>query len=302
MQAIAHAYGYDQLWKKNWQGQDMTINLLEFGPLVQKDYQTFAQCTHSQTKITTVDVDGAPDPTNPNDAASAGEATLDVEMVQALAPQATIVDYQSGFGDNAFWWHFNDELRQIIKDNEKNPPAGSVISISYGGPEGFLTDNDRTAIDESLKILTQAEHMTIFVASGDCAAFDTERYNTLAVDYPGVSPWVVDVGGTKLTVDNNFNRSSEVAWSDGSDQTKCTNHWGSGGGNSTIYPRPEWQKADGIDNKYSNNHRQIPDISAIAFGLPVFFTCTSTSLNLGNYLLQRTSYFSSQASLKLGSA
>src|SRR5689334_20436587 len=34
---------------------------------------------------------------------------------------------------------------------------------------------------------------------------------------------------------------------------------------------------------------------------PVYFTtCTSTSLNLGNYLLQCTSYGSSQASLELG--
>ncbi len=169
------------------------------------------------------------------------------------------------------WTHFNDELRQIISDNQKNPPQGTnVVSISYGVPEAYLTQQGRAEIDQSFQILTQAEHMTVFVASGDCAAFDTGQFNTIAVDYPGVSPWDVDVGGTELQVDNNNNRAKEIAWSDGSDQTKCGNAWGSGGGLSTVYARPDWQKAAGVDNQYSNGNRQIPDLSAIAYGLPTY--------------------------------
>lgn len=273
MQAIAHAYGYDQLWQKGWHGEGMTVNLIEFGPIDQSDVQTFGNCVHYQGKISTVDVDGAPSMNNPSDAGAKFEALLDVEMIQGEAPAANIVDYESTFGSGLddMWTHFNDELRQIINDNQKNPPQGTnVVSISYGVPEAYLTQMGRAEIDQSFQILTQAEHMTVFVASGDCAAFDTEQFNTLAVDYPGVSPWDVDVGGTELQVDNNNNRAKEIAWSDGSNQTKCGNAWGSGGGLSTVYARPDWQKADGVDNQYSNGNRQIPDLSAVAYGLPTY--------------------------------
>jgi kumamolisin len=271
MQFIAQNYGYDQLWNKNWHGEGMTINLVELGPINQQNLQVAGRCFNSHSQVKTVDVDGGPDPKNESDQGAEFEAMLDVEMVQAFAPAATIMDYQTTFGQNDDTWNnFNDTLRQIIKDNEKNSPAGSVVSISYGLPEASFSDNGRAAIDQSLQILTDAEHMTVFVASGDCAAFDTHEYNKVAVDYPGVSPYVVDVGGTKLTPAQNGGRASEEVWSDGTDKSQCTNQWGSGGGVSTVYPRPDWQKADGVENKYGQGKRQVPDISAIATQILVY--------------------------------
>jgi kumamolisin len=69
-----------------------------------------------------------------------------------------------------------------------------------------------------------------------------------------------------MDMTNNSARAPEAVWSwtNGSTRTQCNNLWGSGGGNSTIYPRPDWQKAPGVDNQYSKHTRQIPDISAAA--------------------------------------
>jgi kumamolisin len=272
MQAVAHAYSYDKLWNKNWHGEGMNVNLLELGPIDQQALQTSAKCFNAKNPIKTIDVDGGPNAQSQADQGAEGEAMLDVEMIQAFAPAANILDYQTTYGDtmNDTWEHFNDVLRQIIKDNEKNTPAGSVVSISYGTYEGSFTEGERAAIDQSMEILTDAEHMTVFVASADCGAFDTEQYGTANVDYPGTSPWDVSVGGTRIKVDQNNNRSSEIVWSDNTDKTKCGNAWGSGGGVSAIYKRPDWQKADGVDNKYGNGMRQVPDVSAWAIDIPVY--------------------------------
>ncbi len=79
------------------------------------------------------------------------------------------------------------------------------------------------------------------------------------------------MGGTILSVDGNGNRVSEVVWSDGSNPFSCKNRWGSGGGLSQVYGRPNWQNANGVNNQYSNGHRQIPDVSAVAYALAVYF-------------------------------
>ena len=60
-------------------------------------------------------------------------------------------------------------------------------------------------------------------------------------------------------------------WSDSSNRSSCKNAWGSGGGNSTVFQRPGWQNASGVNNRYSHNNRQLPDVSAAAYGLAVYF-------------------------------
>src|SRR5207253_9056033 len=127
-------------------------------------------------------------------------------------------------------------------------------------------------IDQSLQILTNVEHMRIFIASGDCGAFTDGVYKSLSVSFPASDTWVTAVGGTILNIDGNQNRANEVVWSDGSNPFRCKNQWGSGGGNSQVYPRQGWQSASGTSNQYSGgNHRQLPDISAVAYALAVYF-------------------------------
>jgi kumamolisin len=45
---------------------------------------------------------------------------------------------------------------------------------------------------------------------------------------------------------------------------------GQRGGVSTLYPRPNWQKANGVENKYGPDKRQVPDVSAWAIEIPTY--------------------------------
>src|SRR5947209_7527369 len=243
----------------------MTVNLVEIDAFDQNDVQNYFDCINFQGKLEVADIDGAP-------TQAIGESTLDIEMVAGLARSVHIADYETdGNSNNDVWVQVNDELQQIIDDDTNNASSGGVVSISLGDAEGQITSDDRVAIEKSIQILTQVEHMTVFVASGDCAAFTDRVYRSLSVSFPASDPWATSVGGTILSVDGNGNRTNEVVWSNGSNPSSCKNRWGSGGGLSEVYPRPSWQNANGVNNSYSNGHRQITEVSAVAYDLPVYF-------------------------------
>jgi kumamolisin len=262
---IAHAYGFDQLWNRGLHGENMTVNLVEIDGFYQQDVQNYLSCINFQGKVDTRDVDGGP-------TQALGEATLDLDMIAGLARSVHIVDYETdGNAPGDTWTQVNDELQQIINDNTNNANSGSVVSISLGIDERSMTSQDETAIDQSLQLLTKAEHMTVFIASGDCGAFADGVFRSLSVSFPASDPWATSVGGTILSTDSNWNRTNEIVWSNGSNPFSCKNRWGSGGGNSQVYPRPNWQNAPGVNNQYSRGDRQIPDISAVAYDLAVYF-------------------------------
>src|SRR6266699_6487657 len=244
----------------------MTVNLVEIDGFYQEDIQNYFDCINFQGNLKIENVDSQP-------TQALGETALDIEMVAGLARSINIVDYQTdGSANYDIWSQVNDELQQIINDNTNNANAGSVVSISLGATETELTGADRAAIDQSLQLLTNVEHMRIFVASGDCGAFTDGIYHSLSVSFPASDPWATSVGGTILSVYQNQTRANEIAWSDASNLSRCKNQWGTGGGNSRVYSRPGWQSAAGVNNQYSGgNHRQLPDIAATAYALAVYF-------------------------------
>jgi subtilase family serine protease len=262
---VATAYGYKALYQHGLHGENMTINLVETDGSNPDDIQNYLGCIHFKGHLSFINVDGGP-----SDAE--GESTLDVQMVAGLAPAASIKVYQTdGNANDDPWTQVNDELQRIIDDNTANANAGSVVSISLGIDEADISSDDVRALDSSLQQLTQVEHMTVFVSSGDCAAFADETFGDLSVSFPASDPWAVAVGGTELSVDGQGNRTNEVAWSHFPNIFHCKNSWGTGGGNSSLFHRPDWQNANGVENKYSKNDRQVPDLSAVADNLAVYF-------------------------------
>ena len=262
---VAHAYGYDQLWNKGWHGENMTVNLVEIDGFYQNDINNYLDCINFKGKLSTVDVDGAP-------SQALGEATLDVQMIAGLARSVNIVDYETDGNTNGdVWVNINDMLQQILNDNVNNASAGSVVSISLGVAENQISTQDVDAINSSIQQLTDIEHMTVFIASGDCGAFTTQQYGQLSVSFPASDPYAVSVGGTIMSIYQNQTRAREIVWSDGSNRSKCQNQWGSGGGNSLMFKRPGWQNASGVNNRYSQGVRQLPDISAVAYALAVYY-------------------------------
>ncbi len=262
---VAGAYGYNALHQRGLLGEQMTINLVEIDGSYQDDIQNYLGCIHFKGHLSFVNIDGHP-------SNAEGESTLDIQMVAGLAPAASIKVYQTdGNGDNDTWTQVNDELQHIIDDNTRNANAGSVVSISLGIDEADISSDDVRALDSSLRQLTQVEHMTVFVASGDCAAFADETFGDLSVSFPASDPWAVAVGGTNLSVNDQHNRTNEVAWSEFPNIFKCKNSWGTGGGNSSLFHRPNWQKANGVNTSHSQNDRQLPDLAAVAENLAVYF-------------------------------
>ena len=262
---VAHAYGYDQLWSKGLNGQNMTVNLVEIDGFYQSDVNNYLNCINFKGKLSTVNVDGSP-------SQALGEATLDVQMIAGLARSANIVDYETDGNTNGdIWVNINDMLQQILNDNTNNASAGSVVSISLGIAENQISTQDVTAINSSIRQLTDAEHMTVFIASGDCGAFTTQQYGQLSVSFPSSDPYAVSVGGTIMSIYQNQTRAREIVWSDGANKSKCHNQWGSGGGNSLMFKHPGWQNASGVNNQYSQGMRQLPDISAVAYALAVYY-------------------------------
>ena len=257
---VAHAYGFDQLWQQGFRGEGMTVNLIELDGFNQQDIQNYFDCLHFQGNLKVVNVNSPPKTVEL-------ESTLDIETIAGLAPTINIVDYQ---GPNTFT-EFNDEFQQILNDNTRNTNSGSVVSISWGGAENQMSSSNIMALDQSIELLTKAEHMTIFADTYDCAAFADQTYNHLSVSFPASDPLATAVGGTTLKVDGAGNRSSEIAWSDGSNHRVCNNQWGSGGGLSTMFKRPSWQDGQVIQNKYANGTRQLPEIAAIAYNQALYY-------------------------------
>ncbi|HLG74857.1 MAG TPA: S53 family peptidase [Ktedonobacteraceae bacterium] len=263
---IAHAYGFDQLWNRGWHGENMTINLVEIDGAYKDDIQNYFSCIQFKGKLSVVNVSGKPQE-------ALGESTLDIQMVAGLARSSNIVVYQTDASDSNsdIWALVNDELQRLLDDNVNNANAGNVVSISLGTAEGEMTGADMRAIDSSIRQLTQVEHMGVFIASGDCGAFTSQVYGQLSVSFPASDPWAIAVGGTVLQIDQNSNRYNEQAWSDNSNRSQCRNSWGSGGGNSADFKRPSWQNAPGVNNSYSRGQRQLPDVSAVAYALAVYY-------------------------------
>jgi kumamolisin len=258
---VGHAYGYDQFASHGYRGQNMTINLVEIDGVAMSDVQNYAQCVQYQGHIRFVNIDGAPPQPQ-------GETALDMDMIMGLAPNVNMVDYQASSPTGT---DLEDALQRIIDDNARGAPPGSVVSISIEAAENFTTLSYLKAMDQRLYLLTQKEQMTVFVASGDCAAFMDGTFGSDSVSFPASDPYAVAVGGTVLQVNQNNTRASETVWSDGSNQQQCNNAWGSGGGSSNFFQQPAYQAGAGVSNANSRGFRQLPDISAVAFNLPVYF-------------------------------
>lgn len=177
------------------------------------------------------------------------ESELDIEVIQAIAPKATIKVYEApntDAGENA-------AFNQMIADGV------SVISTSWGQCEQLTQFYDAGELGTLHGIFQSAAAagINVYAAAGDAGAFDCRQQppnqfnDSLAVDSPASDPNVIGVGGTTLfDTGDNATYSSESAWS-------AHNVQGGGGGLSSVYAAPPWQALDGT----ANSMRQVPDVS-----------------------------------------
>ena len=180
-----------------------------------------------------------------------GEQTLDVEAVHAMAPGANVLYYgaASCFDDDLL-----AQLAQIVHDNKASIVTNSWGDVTfYIDANGNLVQNvDSTTIAAYESVFKQGavQGIGFMFSSGDNG---DELANTgyAAPDYPTSDPWVTSVGGTSLAVDRRDNRMFETGWgtekyglsSDGSSWVQTVPFlYGAGGGISTIFPEPAYQR------------------------------------------------------------
>ncbi|HEY7356395.1 MAG TPA: S53 family peptidase, partial [Ktedonobacterales bacterium] len=253
---LAQDYAFNALYQKGIKGQGMKIGIVEVGePYDRQDVANYAACNGANLQVRNINVDGKVPA-----GSGAGEAALDLEMIAGLAPGAQLIDYQAPQPDDK---SFLDVLNQIAVDDQVQ-----VASISYGEGEDQTTPAYMAQYEETLELLA-VEGVSVFISSGDCAAFvdGDGTYGQLQVSFPASAPWAIGVGGTSLD-------GGEHAWSASSpNKAQCQNQWGTGGGLSQNknFPRPPWQTGQGVQNSFSNGERQVPDVAAAADNIAVYF-------------------------------
>ena len=187
-----------------------------------------------------------------------GEVMLDIEVVGAVAPKATIAVYFAPNQGNGFL----DAVNAAVHDTQRKP---GVVSISWGSPEDPSETQALTAFHE-IFVEAAALGVTICVASGDHGTADIDGFNwdqKIHVDHPSVDDFVLSCGGTQIDDD------VDVVWNDGTpfDNVPGGGGWAGGGGISQLVKVPDYQKNAGIQPKSIVNNkigREVPDIAMSA--------------------------------------
>jgi subtilase family serine protease len=248
---LAKAYGLAPLRAEGLDGSGQAIAVVSFDTFDPKDIAAFDKVTGiSGPAVQAIRLPGAAK--KPGD--SQTEVSLDLETIRAIAPKAQIYDYEAP--QSADW---SDIIDRIVEDHK-----AQIVSVSWGLCEPLaqpaVGDPDDVALASA-----ELAGLSIFVSSGDSGAYDclnsgdgNQRDFRLAADYPAVSPHVIAVGGTYLSLHQDGSFLGEAAWQDPLGQS------GSGGGLSTVFPRPSWQAGPGVVSSASNGRRQVPDVAGPA--------------------------------------
>jgi kumamolisin len=203
--------------------------------------------------VTAVSVDHAQNTPTGDANGPDGEVMLDIEVVGAIVPQATVAVYFAPNTDAGFL----DAITTAIHDTTNKP---QVLSISWGGPESTWTAQAMTAMDEAFQAAATLG-VTVCVASGDSGSSDGVTDGSDHVDFPASSPFALACGGTSLKATASA-ISGEVVWNDGA------SGGASGGGISGFFAKPAWQSSLSAvttqGTQTALTQRGVPDVAGNA--------------------------------------
>ncbi|MDH6112149.1 subtilase family serine protease [Kitasatospora sp. MAP12-15] len=175
----------------------------------------------------------------------AGEESLDLDMVSAIAPNAHIILVEAKTASTA---------NLGISVNEAVKLGAKYVSNSYGGSESSSDPSYDTKYFNHPGV-------AITVSSGD---------GGYGVEYPAASRYVTAVGGTALKKASSTRGWTESVWSTSSSE-------GAGSGCSAYDAKPTWQKDTGCSK------RTVADVSAVAdpaTGVAVYQTYGGSGWNV----------------------
>jgi hypothetical protein len=254
---LATIYGMNSLYSRGITGKGVTVAVLGQTPIGLSDYQAYRQLFGLPANdFQTLQAPGST--TGTNNPVDAEEATLDVEIIGGVAPDATVLYVWGSSVNWALQWAIDDVKAQ-------------VISESYAGCEGPGVDFYQT-----LALQANAEGITWVSGTGDSGAAGCDVMGSSAAsgryfaEVPASAPSVTAVGGTAFASGNSgqyWGTSSqpggatalsyipETGWS------SAQAVFGGGGGLSSIFGKPGYQS-----DFYTSNtsQRMVPDVSFAA--------------------------------------
>lgn len=241
---ILKAYGADGL---NVTGKGQTIAILIDTFPADSDLKKFWANNNvpaSSTRVEKINVKGGSLPP------PSGEETLDVEWSSGIAPGATVRVYASG---TLQFVDLDRALDRIIADLPSHPGMRQ-LSISLGLGEKFMGGpNGEVRTQHHKFLMLAAAGVNVFVSSGDAGSKPDDSGHGATgptqAEYESSDSTVVGVGGTSLKLMPAGAVKSEVGWTS------------SGGGKSIFFPRPAWQKGEGVPG---GRARLVPDVSLVA--------------------------------------
>jgi kumamolisin len=248
------AYNVDALAAAGFNGAGMTVAVFAFDGFDQRDMDSFADW-FSLPRFTPEVVGGMPGQRR-------GEATMDIQLIHAIAPSAKIVLVNARStveGDGAYV-----KLGKLMESVDQRYP-GAVWSFSVGwGCDRVMSRADLAPVRSALS-RAHRNGTTAFDASGDLAGLeckgghdwsDSPSPDDIGVDAVASVPEMTAVGGTTLSTDMQGQWLAEQGWYD----VPLTQ--GSGGGSSVLFARPSWQV--GHEHAGPHDKRMVPDVAAVA--------------------------------------
>jgi hypothetical protein len=195
------------------------------------------------------------------------EETLDVDTVRGLCHKCKIVLVEA---------NSQTQTDLALSVNEAVKLGATEVSNSYGYPE----QNNPTEPPDPHEVADYTHPGVVMtVSTGDDGWYDFDLIAGVnSPDEPATLPGVVGVGGTSLTLNPNGTRAAETVWNDNGpadvyEQALKVTLGATGGGCSTIYSAPAWQRIVAGHARLGCGTKKSPaDISADADYLTGFDT------------------------------
>jgi len=268
---LASKYGFASLYAQGDLGAGQTIAVFEQQPYLPADIAAFDSCYGINPPLQVINVGGGPGPYQTYDGTDGtgdGESALDIETLQALAPQATVQIYQGPAPITA-----SPSIYSAIASANQ----AKVVSSSFGSCEKItnMAGPNQVQAEEPIFQEMAAQGQSFFVSAGDHGADDCQQADGVAAGVnaldPAGDPYATAVGGTSLYPGATAATSVDYLW-----QEEVHGDGATGGGLSSIFGMPSYQTSAaaglGVTNANSAGQavcgqatcREEPDISADA--------------------------------------
>ncbi|MEV7071583.1 S53 family peptidase [Streptomyces sp. NPDC093990] len=229
---LRSAYGLTAASANNGSGQTVAVVDAYDDPDAEADLATYRSyyglpaCTTANGCFKKVSQTGSTTSLPTADSGWAGEISLDLDMVSAIAPNAHIVLVEAKSSSMA---NLGTAVNEAVKLGAR------FVSNSYGGSESSADSSYDSAYFNHPGV-------AITVSAGDAG---------YGAEYPAASKYVTAVGGTRLSASATTRGWTESVW-----RTSSTE--GTGSGCSAYDTKPTWQTDTGC------TRRMISDVSAVA--------------------------------------